>query len=291
MSDMQQDATSGAVPSAVPADQSSAPEAPQITDGANTSAESKPPEPVKDDAAAEARKAFKGVQKRIDELTRARYEAEERGRQESAHWQQRAQQLEEAIKASQANAPLPKLEQYPDIESWAAEVAKVQAERIVAERMEAQQRTQYEAQQQYQKQAMQQQAVQRFNQELDARVKSAEKKYPGFLEKITSAELPGMINTPAFTAAWESESFAEIANHLAEHPEKAHQIVGLSPVGQVREIARIEAAIQAGKVVSSTPAPPSTVGGAKGSGTKDPADMSIDEFWAYRRKQLAAKRR
>lgn len=154
MSDMQQDAPSGQVPSAVPADQSSAPEAPQITDGASTSAESKPPEPVKDDAAAEARKAFKGVQKRIDELTRARYEAEERGRQESAHWQQRAQQLEEAIKASQANAPLPKLEKYPDIESWTAEVAKVQAERIVAERMEAQQRTQYEAQQQMAEQQM-----------------------------------------------------------------------------------------------------------------------------------------
>ena len=100
-----------------------------------------------------------------------------------------------------------------------------------------------------------------------------------------------MVNTPAFTAAWESEVFADIANHLAEHPEKAHQIVAMTPVGQVREIARIEAAIQAGKIVSSTPPPPSTVGGAKGTGTKDPADMSIDEFWAHRRRQIAAKRR
>ena len=282
---------SGEVPSAVPADQSSATEAPQTTDGANTTAESAPKEPVKDDAATEARKAFKGVQKRIDELTRARYEAEERGRQEVARWQQHAQHLEDAIRASQANAPLPKLDQYPDLESWAADVAKVQADRIVSERMEAQAKAQYEAQQQYQRAALQQQAVQRFNQELDARVKAAEKKYPGFLEKITGAELPGMVNTPAFTAAWESEVFADIANHLAEHPEKAHQIVAMTPVGQVREIARIEAAIQAGKIVSSTPPPPSTVGGAKGTGTKDPADMSIDEFWAHRRRQIAAKRR
>ena len=289
MPDMQE-TSSGISPSAVPADQSSAPEAPVNTDGANTSAESAPVEPPKDDAATEARKAFKGVQKRIDELTRARYEAEERGRQEVAQWQQRAQQLEEAIRASQANAPLPKLEQYPDIETWAAEVAKVQAEKIIAERMEAQQRQQYEAQQQYQKQVVQQQAMMRFQSELDARVKAAEKTYPGFLDKITNAELPGMVNTPAFTAAWESEHFAAIANHLAEHPEKAHQIVALSPVGQIREIARIEAAIQAGKVVSSTPAPPSTVGGVKGAGTKDPASMSYDEFVAFRRKQIAQRR-
>lgn len=289
MSEFMQESSSSesSAPVSVPAD-TSAP-APVSTEGA-PQAESEPPKP-QDKPDAEIRKSLRGVEKRIGELTRQKYEAEERGRQEAEHWRQQASQYAEALKAMHNAQPLPKLEQFQDIESWAAEVAKVQADRIVSERMEQQQKAMWQQQQVQQAEQAKLQAIQRFNSELDGRLKAAEKKYPGFTERVTSAELPGMIYTPAFTAAWESESFAEIANYLAQNPDKAHQIVSLSPVSQIREIGRIEAAIAAGRTVTQAPPPPDSVGGGKGTAPKNPADMSYDEFVTWRRRSIAQQNR
>lgn len=280
----EQSQETGQAPVAVPAEQS-ATQAPE-TASANLPAESKPTEP---DAAAEARKAFKGVQKRIDELTRARYEAEERGRQEAEHWRRQAEVAQQQLLAVRGNQPLPRLESYPDVETWAADLAKAQAERIVAERIEQERAVQMQQAQQQQQAVAQQAATMRFQKELDDRVKAAEKQFPGFLDRITSAELPGMVNTPAFTAAWESDNFAGIANFLADHPERAHQIVSLSPVGQVREIARIEAALAAGRAVTGAPPPPDTVG-SNANAITDTRRMSDEQWLEWRNKQLATKR-
>jgi hypothetical protein len=78
--------------------------------------------------------------------------------------------------------------------------------------------------------------------------------------------------------------------YLGKNPLKAHQLVGLSPLGQVREIGRLEAAIEAGKLVSSAPPPPATLNSGKSGSTNDPARMSYDEFVAWRRKDIAKRR-
>jgi hypothetical protein len=77
---------------------------------------------------------------------------------------------------------------------------------------------------------------------------------------------------------------------LGKNPARAHQIVSLSPVGQVREIGRIEASLAAGTAVSSAPPPPEAVGGTKGGGPKDPAKMSYSEFVEWRRRSEARRR-
>jgi hypothetical protein len=102
--------------------------------------------------------------------------------------------------------------------------------------------------------------------------------------------LPSIAGTAAFGAIWESEIGDEVMHYLTKNPAKAHQIVSLSPISQVREIGRIEAAITAGRSVSTAPPPPSQVGGNTSGVTKKPQDMNYDEFVAYRRRQIAQRR-
>lgn len=275
-------------PATVPAEQSASP-APEPTEA--QSAESKPPDTPKDDAAAETRKAFRGVQKRIDELTRRNYETEERRQQEVAYWQQQAQAYEAQIREAQRNRPPPRLDQYPDLETFTSESAKFQAEQIVNERLEAERKAYFEQQQAQQRAQQQQTNMQRFANELDSRIDAASKKYPDFRDVVTSPELPGIIGTPAFGAIWESKIGEDVMYHIAKNPARAHEIVAMSPVGQIREIARIEAAIEAGKTVSQAPPPPESVGGGKGTATKDPSAMTYDEFVSWRRRSIAQKNR
>ena len=93
----------------------------------NPEAESKPQEP---DPAVETKKALKGVQKRIDELTRARYEAEERGRQEAEAARQEALYWrQQAAAAAQEKGP-PQSSQYQDYEQYLQALAAHQASAI-----------------------------------------------------------------------------------------------------------------------------------------------------------------
>ena len=241
-------------------------------------AESKPQEP---DHASETKKALKGVQKRIDELTRARYEAEERGkqaeeaaRQEAAYWRQQAEQLKQ-------NVQPPKVGDYQDYEQFLRDTAKFEAERIAdaryqAERQQALQYQQAQAQEaQQMQQQMQQQAL------IQSKIAEAVKKYPDFIETVSNPELPGLAGTPAFSAILESDVGAEVMIALANNPMKAHQIVALSPIAQVREIGRLEAQIHSGKTVSSAPPPPASVDSKGGTATKPPSRMTPDEYYRH----------
>jgi hypothetical protein len=132
---------------------------------------------------------------------------------------------------------------------------------------------------------------QQFTQTVESIVAKGEQTFPGFRERISAGELPGMINTPAFLAILDTGDAAPaILNYLSHNPTKAHEIVGLSPVSQVKEIGRIESAIASGRTVSTAPPPPGTIGAGKGGAPKDPAQMSYDEFVKFRRKQIAARR-
>lgn len=253
-------------------------------------AEAQPADPKPADPEVETKKALKGVQKRINELTRERHEAEQRGRAEAEHWRQQAMAAAQRLQELEQAAPKPKLEQYSDLEQYTEAAAKYEAERLFREQMTLQQRAYGEAQQRHQEMVQQQQAQQRYQQVLSQKLDAATKKFPDFLDVVTSEELPGIQGTPAFSAILESDLGAEVMYYLGKNPSRAHQIVALSPIGQAREIGRIEAALQSGKIVSSAPPPPDTVGSGKGGAGRDPAKMSYDEFVAYRRKQIAQRR-
>ena len=88
-----------------------------------------------------------------------------------------------------------------------------------------------------------------------------------------------------------SEVGAEIAYHLAKNPEEAESLFGLSPVGQIRAIGRIEARLaphhngkgqQQEPRVSNAPKPITPVGGKAGVGPKDFSLMSLSEYEEWR---------
>lgn len=241
-------------------------------------AESKPKE---SDPAQETKKALRGVQKRIDELTRARYEAEERGRQEAEHWRQQAEAYRQQAEAFKQHIGPPRSDQYQDYEKFLADLAAYKADEVSAKRIEHErmqqmnwQRQQYEAQQRAQAEAQYQATLQ-------AKLQEAQKKFPDFIDVVSSPELPGLQGTPAFGAILESEFGPEVMYHLGKNPEKAHHIVSLSPVSQVREIGRIEASIAAGKSVSNAPPPPASVDARSGTASKTPRNMTPDEYYAH----------
>lgn len=262
----------------------------EVESKAPDTAEAQPADPKPVDTEVETKKALKGVQKRINELTRERHEAEQRGRAEAEHWKQQAMATAKRLQELEQSAPKPKLEQYSDLEQYTEAAARHEAERLFREQMTLQQRANFDAQQQHLAAMQQQQAQQQYQQVLTQKLDAATKKFPDFLDVVTSEELPGLQGTPAFSAILESELGAEVMYYLGKNPGRAHQIVALSPIGQAREIGRIEAALQSGKIVSSAPPPPSTVGSGKGGAARDPAKMSYDEFVAFRRKQIAQRR-
>ncbi len=83
----------------------------------------------------------------------------------------------------------------------------------------------------------------------------------------------------------ESEKAAEIAYYLGKNPQIARNIYQQPPHLQGAEIARIEARVSAAPTVRKTskaPAPAPLLGGSSSPGVKDPADMSMEEYSAWR---------
>lgn len=254
-----------------------------------STAEAPPVDPKPTDEAAETKKALRGVQKRIDELTRARHEAEQRGRAEADHWKAQAYAQAQRLEEIERNAPGPKLEQYNDFEAYAQAVAKFESEKAFKTGIEQERQAYANYQAQQAAEAQQRQAQAQYEAGLSQRLETAVKKFPDFLEVVTGPDLPGIQGTPAFAAILESEVGAEVMYYLGKNPVKAHHLASLSPIGQAVEVGRIEAAIKNGKLVSSAPPPPSTLSG-KGGATTDPARMSYDDFVAWRRKDIAKRR-
>jgi hypothetical protein len=184
--------TSGETPQAAPTDET--PVEPKDTPLAEgEQAESKPTEP---DPAAETKKALRGVQKRIDELTKARYEAEERGKAEAEHWRQQAMAAAQQLEAVRASSQAPKLDQYQSIEEFTAAAARHEAEKIAAQYSNQFQQSQWQ-QEQARRQAEQQAiAAAQYQRTLETKIQDAVKKFPDFIDTVTSPELPGMQGTP-----------------------------------------------------------------------------------------------
>ena len=237
-------------------------------------AQSKPPEP---DPAVELKKAMKGFQKRIHEATEAKYEAQrlaqqevERARQEAEHYRQLAEQAQKQI------GP-PRSDQFQDYEQFLRATAAFEAQKVTEERIAAERQQAWQYQQAQMQQAQQIQARAQYEATIQQKVAEAEKKFPDFVEVVTSPELPGLQGTPAFGAILESEMGAEVMYYLGKNPARAHQIVSLSPLAQVREIGRIEASLSTGKSVTQAPPPPASVNAQTGSATREP--RTVDEYY------------
>lgn len=217
-------------------------------------------------ANAEPAKPAKGVQKRLDELTR-RYHDERRDKERLLSLLERGMSPQEAQQA-QPSAP-----QGPPQESDFADYDEYQAAMIdyrVEQKLVARQ---------------QQQTAQQRAQSFQDRVSQAAAEKPDFAEVVFN---PSLSITPLMMEVlMDSDIGPDVAYHLGKNPSEASRIANLPQHRQAAELGRIEVALSQPKPAPATnrnppPAPPKTVSGVSAGLTKAPEDMSMAEYVAWR---------
>lgn len=277
MSDVEQDPVS--VPEIPDGEQAATGDMPESEESA-TSEVAEGDAPEGDEVAKEpTSEPPKGVKKRLDELTRLRYEAKreaERERQEREYWQRKALGLEDQ-QPTAANSTKPAVEQFTTYEEylealtdWKVEQREAERERRVSEQSQAQ--TQQTKVTQYQQ-----------------RVAKVADKYPDY-EEIAHG-LHWSPTAEMADAIRESDIGPDIAYYLGSNPDVAERISGLPPLSQIRELGRLEERLSrpAPKPVSQVP-PPIEPSGPKAKASKEPWEMTPTEFAKWREKFINQRR-
>lgn len=265
-----------------------------------------------DDAAAatEQKKEKSDVQKRIDTLTRRRYELEGRNEEleyELARTKRRMAAIESGDQADKpAPAPVvdsekPNRDNFTTYEDWVEAVSLYSAKKALREDRDESVRQQQTVQQTT--------IVENWNKSLE----TARTKYEDF-DTVVGSDLK--IPQVAFNAIVDSPVGTEVAYFLGQHPDIATGLAKLSPVACVRAIGRIEAqfgetspaagqaapsagapgasqpkgqqaarpaAVQRPKpITSSASAPVEPVGSRSARSTANPDEMSYQDYKRWR---------
>lgn len=254
MSDVENDALTGA--DAAPAPEEIVQETPQT------------PAPVEtDEQREEAARDEKGrfVQKRINELTREKYEA----RRQAESLQQRLQQLEQEVSQyRQPQAPDPQ----QDPEGFIAHLAREEARRLIDS-----ERSQWS----------QQQEEQRFHalaSDYGQRAEAFAQTAPDFAEAAANfGQIIGE-NYAVAEVLFSSEHGPAVVHYLGTHLDEAAKVASLPPHLAAAHLARIEARVAAPKPkpVTHAPAPAPTVGG----GSTLPGVRDGMDYEAYKAARL-----
>lgn len=215
---------------------------------------------------------FKGVQPRIDELTRARREAE----REAAYWRGVAQQGQ-AQQSAQAAPTKPTPDKYDDYGEYIEALTDWKTEQAVATRME---------------QDNTRKAVDARNQTFSERQAATRAALPDYDEVVGASDAP--VSAHVSEALMDSDRGPELAYHFAKNPDVLMSLNGMSPTQAAREIGKLEATLSAvkapsvpSKKLSTTPAPASTTA-TQGRATQPAlATASMDEYMAQRKAQGA----
>lgn len=215
-----------------------------------------------------AEKENKALKRRIDRLTRGKYEGEARLRQLEAE-----------------------LGQY----------------RGQAAGDGQQQETQL-TQQDVEQRAHQMREVERFNTRCNEIAADGQKQFPDFFSKLDElgkeaklmeVDARGQAKpTPMMEAILDADDPAALIYHLGENPDMAAELAELSPRQQVRRLAVIELELKsaakdpkpasaAAPAVTKAPPPIQPNRTASGQFSKDPASMSDAEWWSAQRKSNA----
>jgi len=208
-------------------------------------------------AASEQKKEKSDVQKRIDTLTRRRYELEGRNEEleyELARMKRRLaaieggeQEQKPAAQPAAVDPEKPNRDNFTTYEDWVEAVSLYNAKKALRERDEEAQRQQATVQQTT--------IVENWNKSLEV----ARSKYEDF-DTVVGTDLK--IPQVAFNAIVDSPVGTDVAYFLGTHPEVAAGLAKLSPVACVRAIGRIEAQFE---VKQSAPAPAATPAAAPGA--------------------------
>lgn len=235
------------------------PEATAGTDGAEI------PEDGDESAAdteGEAKKPAKGVQKRLDELTRRIHEERREKERLYALLERQPQQGQPAPVAQTDNQP--REEDFPDYDAYMRALGR------------------YEARQEIQQERQQEQREQS-GRAFQERIDKVRDKLPDYDLYVGDPTLP--ITPLMAEVIRESDVGPEVAYHLGKNRSEAERIARLPPHRQAAELGRLEARLSAPQAQShkpTPPAPPQTVTGLSAGLAKAPQDMSMDEYKAWR---------
>lgn len=241
----------------------------------------KPPETAPDqkpedgaDEQAEPKHTLpRGVQKRIDRLTRERYRLQ--GELDALRRQQPQQAQPRSTTANATGAPKP--EQFKTYEEFLEARAEWKAEQkvstLLSEMQESTRRQSAEAEHS------------RLAQTWEERVGKASETYDDFEEVALSPDLP--ISEAMMAALVRSEKGPDVAYYLGKHRDVAAQLATLDPFSAAVRIGEIAATLSrpAPKKTTAAPEPINPVG-ARASTSKDPSQMTDAEFAAWRREQI-----
>lgn len=270
-----------------------------------TTEESATPETTEDSSATpEQKKPARGVQKRIDELTREREEARRLADAERAEKLRLLSLLEKGGKTESPETPAedlapvkPNKADFTDPDAYDSAMdqyieAKAEwiAKKEVKSSIEEQNRKTMEANMAAEQKAIRDRYLERAS--------KAQEKYADFVEVAESPDV--QISIPMAAAIINHEQGPEIAYHLGKHPEEAKRISSLSPPLQIMELGFIAASLNAPPasspaaakpIVSAAPKPITPLASGAGNIEKPIEEMSMDEYAAKRTAQLNKERR
>lgn len=220
------------------------------------------------------------VQKRIDEITKARREAE----RERDFWRMQAQQkAQEAQSASPLQKPT--LDQFDyDQEAYLEALADYKVQETLRKQMET-----------FEKSQASQTNAQTDN-EFRMREYEVESEFPDYRQKVYANDVP--ITDTMAQAIRTDENGARVAYFLATYKDIAYRVSNMTPREQFLAIGEISEKIsqaqssegqQPQSKVSNAPAPVPSVSSRGSVVNKSPDKMSTEEFMAWRNKQLSKR--
>lgn len=220
---------------------------------------------------------FKGVQPRIDELTRKRHEAE----REAAYWRGVATQGKAQTSAEPAAPTKPSPDQFDDYGAYVEALAEFKADEKITKVLSEREAKAAEKQQVTAREAS-----------WNERQTSARTAMPDYDAVVGASNTP--IATHVADAILESEHGPVLAYHFAKNPDVLERLNTLSPRQADREIGRLEERLSSTPEAaatpvktSATPRPATPLASQGRSNTVDPSKMTQTEYEAFRKKQGA----
>jgi hypothetical protein len=252
-----------AEPTAIPM-----PDAPDSAASVETNAESTTAEPGHDDT-GDAKP--NGVQKRIAEITKEKHEARRAADRAEVERDMLREEVSRLRGDTQAQATpsgpdaKPRLDQFETIEDYSEAVADWKFDQRLAQREQAQRQSTAQT-------------------TFDERATAVRAKFADFDDVIGDRTLP--ISPTMAEVIRGSDHGPEVAYHLGQNRSEASRIASLSPLMQAAELGRIAATFAAKPTASPKvppPPPPKSVNGIASGVSKDPGDMSMSEYSAWRK--------
>lgn len=225
----------------------------------------------------------KGVQKRIDELTRLRYDAE----RDRDYWRQLA--LQQTTPAKQEPAVAEKPKALPKLEDFNYDEAAYQAALFEHASAEAARKVREDLRREQEQKQKQERVKSWKTREAEFKAKNPDYEQVAYYAPITEA-MAEVIQ--------ESELGPQIAYYLGKNTTEAEQIAQLDPVRAARALGRIEAKLEKPAApppppkpaVSQAPPPPPRLEASEPAIEKSPDQLSTKEWLRMREKQLARKK-